>query len=369
MRTNELPRTAGTTAVITRHFIPNYGSALQAYATQALLRGPGQNCLFIDYRERIDAPRAKSFAGRTRSALYSAYRGSDFRRRNEVFDQFVCNELSLTPQVFHSYEELKAEADHWSDLIYCVGSDQVWNSDYNIDSRPYHLSFASAGSRRFSLSSSIGMRSLPADDERALVDSLRTFAGVSVREADAADYLSRLGVDAKLHVDPTLALSASDWSDFAGQYSTDSPYVLVYQLNSNKELASASRSVGRALGLPVRRIEYWKNLRGRGATRVLRPSVREFVRLFRDAEFVLTDSFHGTAFALNFAKPFVAFRPPRYASRIESVVALTRSEDHLVATAAEAIEIAASRVEPRHATATLAAERDKLRRYVADMST
>src|SRR5690606_37478245 len=127
--------------------------------------------------------------------------------------------------------------------------------------------------------------------------ALADFKGISVRESDAVSYLDSLGVSAQQHVDPTLAVDANSWDHFSATARASDPYLLVYQLNANPQLETAAKAISKALGVPIRRIEYWKNLRGLGTDRRILPSVQEFVPSFRDATFVITDSFHGAAFS------------------------------------------------------------------------
>lgn len=94
--------------------------------------------------------------------------------------------------------------------------------------------------------------------------------------------------------------------------------LLVYQLNSNPTLQEAAIAVGKELDLPVVRLEYWQTFRGRGAHTLMRPSVEEFVALIRDACVLVSDSFHGAAFALNLDTLLVSIRPPTYRGRLDS---------------------------------------------------
>lgn len=362
------------TQVITRHSIRNYGSVLQSYATGRLIESAGRRCTFIDYRQPgvsdsakgypayTDAPRG--IVGRARRAAYVAYRERDARARGALFEDFIQDRLSLSRRTFRSYDELASSGDLPAEASYCVGSDQVWNVEYNHDNRPYYLGFAPRAARRFSLASSIGMAKLPPAEERALVRELGTFSGVSVRETHAAQYLADLGIDSQVHLDPTLGLNAGEWGRFAGPCTQDEPFILVYQLNPNDELERASRLLGRRLGLPVLRIEYWKNFRGRGARKLIRPRVEDFVGLFRDAEFVITDSFHGTAFSLNFDRPCAAFSPGKYASRIESILHVARMGHRLVAAAEDVVDLARNEPRPAPTASRLDPERSRMRDYL-----
>ena len=302
-------------------------------------------------------------------ALYASVRGRSVRKIGGHFESFLQQNLVLGESRYRSFGELKTSDEFSDDQYFCVGSDQVWNVDYNKDNRPYYLEFAPEGAKKFSLASSIGMSRLPEHEEDALYAALSKFHGVSVREREAAEYIRGLGIPAEHHVDPTLAVRRGFWDEFAGQSREDQPYLLVYQLNPNSQLDETVKELSRRLDLPVRRIEYGRSVRNFGKPIVALPAVKEFIRLFRDASFVVTDSFHGTSFSTIFERDMVAVAPPRYAGRIRSLLALVDREHLLVSS--EADLSAALRIDCSLAgsTAVLDRERDRVSGYLGSVLT
>lgn len=362
-------------ATITRHAIRNYGSVLQAYATQELLRIPFDKVQTLDYRQDgIDDSAGSyraaepSLVGTAKHFAYRAFRARDARERGKIFESFLQQNVVLSDDRYIGYQQL-AIADHPADWFYCVGSDQVWNIEYNQDNRPYYLSFAPADAVKFSLASSIGTPKLPRHEEQMLRESLLSFARVSVRESDAADYLDSLGVVAEHHVDPVLALPIDTWRRFAASVPPRSdPYVLVYQLNASPELQQASLALGRKLGIPVVRAEYWRTLRGRGASTVLRPTVQELLALFRDATFVITDSFHGTALSALFERQFSSLLPARYGSRITSLLDHLGIPERRGSTTGDALALTDVRLPVDDIRASLVADRAAVADYLSDIA-
>lgn len=359
-----------STFLITRHAIRNYGSVLQSRATELLLSQFSQ-VETVDYRQAGVVDTARSYAPNwsgpsapLKNAAYYIYRQRSALRRGRLFEDFIQDELHLTRR-FNSPDELRA-ADFREREFYCVGSDQVWNINYNVDNDPYYLDFAPEVSTRFSFASSIGMPSLPDAEAEKLRQNLQAFSGVSVREEDAADYLTSLGVeDVQHHLDPTLVLESADWRSFASDANgIAGDYLLVYQLNSNPRLESIVRVLAAELKLRPLRLEYWPNFRGRGGSKATLPSVREFVRLFSDASFVVTDSFHGTAFSSNLGVPFVSVAPPRYGSRIKSLLSLLDLESRGVSSDSEAVEVARASIDFDEVQRRLGAERDRAHAYL-----
>lgn len=361
--------------VITRHAVRNYGSLLQALATRKLLENAGADVRFVDYRQpghddtgwsyaNHGAARRSNLAAR---AAYAALRDPGVRKMGRRFENSLREELALTQRVYRSAESLMGSDEFRSTSLYCVGSDQVWNLDYNIDNRPYTLDFAPVGTRKFSLSSSIGAAKLPELEERRLVEALRTFSGVSVREAQAAEYLETLGVSAEVHLDPTLALEPRFWESFSSEVGDRDPYVLIYQLNGNPGFAKAVDAVTATLGIPALRVEYWRNPRSLHYSKVVLPGLSEFVGLFKNAAFVVTDSFHGVSFATTFGRPFVVLAPPKYSGRISSLLDLTQQSWRLVADAGQARDVAGEGEFWKEAEARLSPERERLRVYIESM--
>ena len=183
-------------ALVTLHNVRNYGSVLQTLATQRLIERAGAQCSVVDFRrEGIGDDAASYFAGSRYARVplapqvYSAFRERDARRRSLVFRDFIKRRVRVTSGHYGSFDDLKRfPVDDYD--VYCVGSDQVWNIEYNRDNRPFYLSFLPREARRFSFASSIGMNALPEDEERRARKALSRFSGLSVREARAHDYLN-----------------------------------------------------------------------------------------------------------------------------------------------------------------------------------
>lgn len=363
--------------VMTRHAIRNYGSVLQTYATTLVLETMDRQPQIIDYRQEGVDDTARSYrqrgsgpAGALKDGAYRMFRARDARARGAVFERFLATNLQLTERQFASYEELLAYEGFSSNSTYCVGSDQVWNIEYNCDNRPYYLDFVPGGATKFSLSSSIGMSELPRHEERKLVESLSEFRGVSVREKTAEEYLRSLGIDALQHLDPTMLVNAEQWRTFAaGVPARPQPYLLVYQLNASDQLQKAALAIGRVLQLPVVRIEYWCTFRGRGAETILRPSLKEFIGLFRDASFVVTDSFHGSAFSINFGIPLTVIEPPQYSLRLTSLLEQFGVESRRANSIGDAVEIARTRDDRPFASEILDSERSRAIAYLNNVLT
>lgn len=322
-------------SVITLHRVMNYGSVLQSYATQTLLQKFGYDVEFVDYRRPDLGDSFRDVVARTswngdplRRAVYRAVWGKQIARNRRVFNAYVSEKLVLTPVEYGSSAELRAsppEAD-----LYCVGSDQVWNDDYNVGgSEPFFLDYAGSDSPKISYASSIG-KSEVSDAETKLIETyLPNFSGVSVREYSSVSLLARLNIEAKHVLDPTLTLTPAEWDDEHLVGSQRPPYLLVYQLNKSPEFDARVEELCRRTGLTPLRLTIWQKRYQSLGGKLVQPSVEEWVTAFRRASHVITDSFHGVAFSINFERPLTVVLPPKYQERLRSILDLVKAVDRV----------------------------------------
>ncbi len=307
-------------SVLTSHYIPNYGSVLQAYATQIFWEELEYEVEFINYmRANVrnkGTVNPKWNTNKIRIFIYVLYRKIDSYKKGRVFSGFIKKHLRLS-KPYKNKEDLLQEPPK-ADL-YCVGSDQVWNSEYNGGVLPEtFLDFAPAGSKKISFSSSMGMIDYSEKEKQQMKRFLKDFCFISVREKDALDILSNMGFgDVQLLLDPTLLISAERWQREISHRMQKKRYVCIYQLNENPGLIDLARKLAKEDNLQIIRITYYMMQRVDKVHCIYCPTVSEFLSLLYHAEYVVTDSFHGTAFSINFNKRFYAFNPPKYSGRIK----------------------------------------------------
>lgn len=333
-----MPKTVG---VITLHNSPNYGSCLQAFATQKVLSELGMAPLIIDYYRHDAIPENETeralngqlakkmpvFKVPGVKALAHIPVSRIVRRRAAPLNAFRRDYLALTKRHYYSYQELvdnPPQAD-----IYCTGSDQVWNSTWNNGFDPaFFLGFAPDGSKKIAYAASIGKSSLEDWEREPMRVALSEYSHISVREAEAAELLDSIGIPGAVPViDPTLMLDKDGWSRLASGEVPSVPYLLVYQLNRSHEFDACVQRLSKKTGLPAYRIAYGSHERRRGERMIVAPAVGRFAQLFLHAEVVVTDSFHGTAFSLNLGKRFVSISPGRFSGRIVNVLEMTGESD------------------------------------------
>ena len=307
--------------IITFHAAHNYGSVLQAYATQQLIKGMGYENEIINYR----LPNQRQFYNNLYSYKFGA---KDFLRRimklpehkkrverKKKFENFISGKLVLSEKEYKAYDQLMGLHDRYDAII--TGSDQVWNKHCKAEFKTepeesilgYYLNWADDDVVRISFSSSFG--GMKREEISAYSQMLAKYSALSVREADGAQMLSDLldGRSVENTLDPTLLLSPAQWSELCkgNSFSGTRQYVLVYtlrQYNAAKILLEPVKELSKRFGLEIKVIAPFSLTCDAMAQSVIDSGPEDFIALIRDASLVVTDSFHGTAFSINMGTPF-----------------------------------------------------------------
>lgn len=323
-------------AVITRHAITNYGSLLQAKATQQIIEDLGHECEIIDYVREDESYRQheKTLLKRKsewnnnpiKKILYLALRQPESILAGKRFEKEQKEFLCLT-QRYNSPEALTQNPPKAD--VYMTGSDQVWGpvEDGSYDSS-YCLSFTDM--KKIAYAASFGHTEMSSEKEQYFEEWLSKYDHIAVREDSAVKILNDLGINATQVLDPTLLLDANYWSQYLKPIK-HKKYVLVYQLHNDKKLGQYALKVAREKGLPLIRISASFHQITREGNFVWCPNIGEFLSYVKNAECMITDSFHGTAFAINFNTPFVEVLPNNNTgTRNVSILKLTGLSDRIL---------------------------------------
>ena len=322
-----------TVGIITVHHYGNYGSALQAYASQRVFEKLGYDVFIIDYRspsafyvtkrfmkygdkddsfyhklERRSVSPIKRIIGNVVSKPHIArilYRRFGMRRGIRLYDFWLDN-LRMTRR-YDSLRELYANPPHFD--IYVVGGDQLWNPYITYNNPAYFLAFADKGAKKISYSTSIGIPCIPDEALPTFKRGIANLSTIMLREDEGVDYLHSLGVKAERVLDPTLMLTGDEWITKQDRHFKLPfvKYVLAYILDPTDWTAELTDVVRKQTGLPVIVIgRRRKSAASEGYLYVGNIEVSTFITLFANAEIVVTNSFHGMAFTVIFGKVLVA---------------------------------------------------------------
>lgn len=302
-----------TIGIITIHKVNNYGSVLQAYALQRVLEDVGFKVEIIDY----DFPNAYHDNNQYKSVddtkvnepkwIKMLYALSILLQHRGI-RLFVQKYHHLSKNRYSNPDSLICNPPHYD--IYITGSDQVWNPRFCNGDPAFMLHFAPDSAKKISYASSIGASNIPDSLLVTYQHYLSRYHSIAVREHTSVETIHRLlGKEPVVVLDPTLLLDKNQWNAIASSKKLiKSRYILCYFLNYTFNafpyVDELTTDLQRQTGYEV----VWvarppHKMHLRHIHYKVGASPEEFLALIRDAEMVLTTSFHGTAFALNYGKP------------------------------------------------------------------
>lgn len=317
--------------IITQPLTANYGGLLQNYALQTVLKRMGHSPVTIDYIYKPTVLRyvlsiCKTILlrclGKKRAFIKYAY-----RRKPEV-QKFINDYISVTDPV-NKYTKEIIEREKADAII--VGSDQVWRAIYNpIVLDDMFLDFAKNLSvRKIAYAASFGIDRLEFTRKQIKRYSrlIKKFDFISVREESGVEICKKyFSINAEQVLDPTLLLDKSDYLDICkGIPVNSSKFIYAYILDASLSIKDTIREIANKKNLKV----VYTHL-----DTDFQLSIEEWLANFRDAEYIITDSFHGTVFSIIFNKPFYTIsNNKRGNARIESILSkfgmMSRQKDFI----------------------------------------
>lgn len=322
--------------VITRHAVPNYGSLLQAIATQTIMEQLGYSCEIIDYyRDEERGLRGvltwlrgkKGWSDNPiRKLAYIAFRYPEEKAAELKFGAMCRRHLKLTPHCRNEEELSRLDAD-----IFMTGSDQVWGLTLNDRyDEAYFLTFV-RNKRKIAYAASFGRTDFSDKTIEDYKRFLSDYDGISVREDSAVRLLENWGIGcAGQMLDPTLMLTLDLWDKYVTE-PIDKKYVLVYQIHNHPRLNYYAEQFAKHVGLPLVRVSPYLHQIMRGGKLCWLPDVGKFLSYIKHCSYLITDSFHGTAFALTYNKQFINVLEDESAGvRVQNILRITRLEDRTV---------------------------------------
>ncbi|MFL0579872.1 polysaccharide pyruvyl transferase family protein [Dietzia sp. 179-F 9C3 NHS] len=318
--------------VVSIHDLNNVGNRLQSAALSTALAGLGHTPVAIPntpyrYGPGRDAPGPESIAATARrlagerdwwGLVDKAGRAAVMRARVRALTRFTGENVRVDPRWVTAPGDGEELVDDYDAFV--TGSDQVWNPTYRFGCPTDFLDFAPPG-RRVAYAASFGVSELPARYVPHYREMLSGLDHVSVREHSGAALVRDLvGREVPVVLDPTMLVPVAHWSRLADRAPrpSPSPFLATYLLwTGDRATQCAVHSLARSRRLRARQ------LLAPGLHRPGYYGAENFLRTLRDAEVVVTDSFHSTLFALLFGTPVrVLSRGPGQDDRIESLLGL-----------------------------------------------
>ena len=338
--------------LVTCYFHHNYGSMLQAYATEMIMQQMGlpfqtiackapinymqenkilyiiKKLLIADWKMRLG--KMKIERAKKENPMFA----KNWEIRNKAFDQFAETFFHVSPYC-KNREELTKMAENYSAFL--VGSDQLWRTD-SVEHGYYTLEWVPDHIRKIAYSTSIGVKEVPWFQVEKNKRFMNRFDHIALREQSACDLVYKLtGRKVPVVLDPTLLFTGDQWLEIQQQEPlTNGKYIFCHLLGDNPSQREFIKSVKEKTGYKIVALQqlddYIPSDEG-FADEAPYVGPREFLNYIRNAEYVFTDSFHCSVFSILYKKNFFTFS--RFAegakqstnTRIDNLLHITDLED------------------------------------------
>ena len=327
--------------IITRHSPANYGSLLQSIATQKLVEQIGYSNEIIDYISKEETGIRIAFTqlkGKTewnhnllKKIAYIIMREPENLTMYCKFAKMRRKYLLMTKR-FSSYIELEEYFKNSED-IFMTGSDQVWGPvSTGKHDLVYFLNFVPNRCKKVAFAASFGKAKFDENIIQEYKKYLVQYDNIAVRENTAVKILREINIDAKQVLDPTLLIDSTEWVKYIKKDKKETEeYILIYQIHNDHKLNQYAKKFASKTKLKLIRVSPILHQIKRGGKFVYLPDISEFLSLIKNAKYLITDSFHGTAFAINFNTQFIEILPNTgTSSRNQSILKLTELEDRVL---------------------------------------
>ena len=346
--------------IITVQKAPNFGASLQAYALWKYISELGHDCKILDllrpyHKGYIPTKGFEPFCRHERSwwlnfridyvrPLKAKIR-TLFKSNNQ--EHPVDKKLRFSKKLFEDFDNqiaytktYKSIKDLYNDPpqadLYITGSDQLWNPTQPYPLEPFFLTFVRKGAR-ISYATSVGVSNVSKYTKKKFSEWLKDYDAISVREPEAVSLLQPLVSQSVAQCcDPTFLLPKIQWTNFAAKRQIGGKYIFLFVVGDGSQACSYAENLHKKLNLPViTNTEF----AGYDFTIVNNIGPLEWLALIRDAEMMVTTSFHGCVFGLIMQTPFRVCISSNRGSRILNLLKQTKNEFLLLSESNYTIEI------------------------------
>lgn len=310
--------------ILTFHNAKNYGATLQAYALKETLKELDVSPEFVNYEnERILADYKLIKTNSLKSFFSSLWYLPRNLKRKRSFKSFSDTYLDTTSKVYLNKEEIEQDIEMGD--IFVAGSDQIWNPLLTDGlSDIYTLNFENKNIKKIIYGASLGNEELLQKHMLAFKEKLKGLDLISVREKSIIKPLEEIcGKEIAQVLDPTLLLSKEKWDKLIDEnevvHLPKEKYILVYTLFESDEVTKIANFLSSKTGLKVVHFRKYNTYKNEHMS-LYRYGPVDFINAFKNAAYVITNSFHGTVFSLIFERKFYSVLPKERAGRIKDLL-------------------------------------------------
>ena len=356
----------------------NFGAELQAFASQYILNKMGYDAEIIDYvfyknKRHIKTKKSRPIFKFTIKQKIAEYLLPRIKKLKAIINKKQSNIRKSRFEAFHrintkfskeyrTIDELYLNPPQYD--IFISVSDQIWNPDIFSNIEPYFLTFAPKGAKKISYASSFGKNELSPNVANKYSTWLKEYYAISTRENTGVKIIKDLSLNAECVLDPTLLLNMKEWQKVEmKQKNIPQNYLLIYELISSPYLNTIAKEIAKNKNLKIVRIckDVYVEDKDKSVINIINAGPAQFVYLFSHANYIVTNSFHGTAFSINFEKDFNIVIPSgrSNSNRQRNILNLTNLSDRLIEEGSDISNINYSKIDYKSATNLLNKEREK----------
>jgi hypothetical protein len=325
--------------MITFHRATNCGAALQTYGLFYYLKSLGYQIEIIDYIPNNMITPRRNFIYNVLHAIRTVVTPIPSirnKKRNKLFDLFLNKHMSLSKGKYLGDKEIETSELKYDILI--SGSDQILNTTLTGNSRAYYLHFASG--KKISYASSFGRTNISQTEVQLIKNELKRFDYISVRELSSVGVLKNIiDITPEVVCDPVFLLDKNQWQDiFNKERIINHKYIFLYLMEENDNTLSVIDSVQKKYKLPIVTVIG-------GMVHRIYPNrnyccgPEEFLNYINNAELIITNSFHATAFSIILKKKYITIAHSSRNARLESLFQIIHAENKLITKAINADKV------------------------------
>lgn len=290
----------------------NYGGTLQAYALKHTIEKLGFEVNHINY----------NFGGK--KSMKDIVKKAVYYNREKKFNKFKKENLGLTRKV-NSFEKFEDDYD-----IYVAGSDQIWNQRIPLSVRKnFYLDFVK-DKKKIAYAASVGSDTVEENEKEKISDLLNRLDYISIREKTGVKLYQQL-TSKKIEnvLDPTLLLTRNEWDSLPSAYDKKENYIFSYTLGADKSVIEKIDEIAEKMNKKIIEISYKRNFKNE-LRNENNAGPNEFLKLLKNSDYVLTNSFHGMVFSIIYGKDFWVFKRGNMNSRIQDLLDILNLKDRII---------------------------------------
>lgn len=331
--------------ILTFHDAHNYGAVLQAYALKKHIKKLGHNVRIINYHHYT---------------IPDGFPKSNNEKRWEKFNNFIKKLIDYEEEVYQTEEELeKLDIDFW-----ICGSDQIWNTEItNGINKGFFLNFKTKG-KKISYAVSMGIPELPKEHEEEFKKCVENLDYISVREETLKKYVEKFTDKPVIKtIDPTLLLEKEEYEELILE-NRYGEYILINELGPDERLVQIAQKLASERNLKIIELND-KKKENYFCEQVSDASPKEYLTLIKNANAIVTNSFHGTVFSIIFEKEFYTITRFNRNSRMENILDIVDMRDRLITKVEEVDNVKKQDYNKAHENLKIEVEKSK--RFLEDV--